>query len=212
MKHDSYIRSLFVAFFACFAVSTMAGDLNPFAFKLSSSLSGDVLTVTYYLNAPADNVDVIVDVDGNGVDDGDVVYNCNDVKNGQGSTLKKGIYTANISLREKINDVAAFRGKTNLRWYVDVKGGNTATWPAKGEGAVLAAQEITKNYNFYNAGSIDVDINPYSENFGLVYVLERRKTTTTEDYFSTKNKTTAPGIYVFVPVSKSYLPRVTGIL
>lgn len=200
MRNQFFTRSLFVAFCALFiCVSALAGDLNPFAFKLSSTLQGDVFTVTYYLNAPATNVDVIVDIDNDGVDAGDVVYNCNAVKNTQGTTLKKGIYTAAISLREEINNLAAFRGKNQLHWYVDVKGGNPAEYPSKANGAVLAAQEISTNYNFYNAGSVDIDINPYSENFGLIYVLERRESATTEDYFSTKNKQTVPGVYVFDP-------------
>ena len=208
MRNQFFPRSLFVAFCAFFVcVSSLAETaaeaavvhLNPFAFKLSSELDGDVFTVTYYLNAPATNVDVIVDIDGNGVDADDVVYNCNAVENTKGTTLVKGIYTATISLRKKINELAAFRNKNDLHWYVDVKGGNPAEYPSKANGDLLAAQEISTNYNFYNAGSIDIDINPYSENFGLIYVLERRKSTTTEDYFSTKDKTTKPGIYVFDP-------------
>ena len=219
MKHQSYIRSLFVAFCAFFVcVSAMAETtaeaatvhLNPFAFKLSSSLSGDVFTVTYYLNAPATDVKVSIDINNDGkIDENDVVYNCNAVKNTKGTTLVKGIYTANISLREKINDVAAFRDKKKLHWYVDVKGGNQAAYPSKANGAVLAAQEISTNYNFYNAGSVDIDINPYSENFGLIYVLERRESATTEDYFSTKNRQTVPGVYVFDPAFQN-MPATRG--
>lgn len=201
MKHQSYIRSLFVALAMCLVgIPAMAEvHLNPFAFKLNSNLVGDVFNVNYYLNAPATSVKVTITLP----NDQKVVYDCTDSLNTQGHPRVKGIYQLKISLREKINDVAAFRDKENLRWYVDVTGGNTATWPAKGKGAVLAAKEITKNYNFYNAGSIDIDINPYSENFGLVYVLERRKSTTAEDYFSTKDKNTKPGIYVFDPAFQS---------
>ena len=175
MRNKFFTRSLFVAFCAFFVcVSALAGDLNPFAFKLSSTLQGDVFTVTYYLNAPATNVDVIVDIDNDGVDAGDVVYNCNAVKNTQGTTLKKGIYTAAISLREEINNLAAFRGKNNLRWYVDVKGGNQEEYPAVGGGQTLAAKEVTSySYNFYNPISVDIDVDPYSDNFGVIYMVER---------------------------------------
>lgn len=202
MKHQSYIRSLFVAFCAFFVcVSAMAGELNPFAFKLSSSLNGDVFTVTYYLNAPATDVKVSIDINNDGkIDGNDVVYNCNAVKNTKGTTLVKGIYTANISLREKINDVAEFRDKENLRWYVDVKGGNqnneyhteTITYytqgPVKGsfagkatqsyEAKVLNATKVDREYLFVYPSGIDIDVNPQSDNFGMIYCTESRMLTT----------------------------------
>ena len=169
MKHQSYIRSLFVAFCAFFVcASAMAGELNPFAFKLSSKLEGDVFIVTYYLNAPATNVDVIVDIDNDGVDADDVVYNCNEVTNTQDTKLVKGIYTAAISLRKKINALAAFRNKNNLHWYVDVKGGNEAAYPTEGKGQTLAAQKVTSySYFFGRPSSVDIDNDPFSDNFGL---------------------------------------------
>ena len=183
MKHLSYIRSLFVAFCAFFVCASALAEttaeaatvhLNPFAFKLSSNLEGDVFTVTYYLNAPATNVDVIVDIDGNGVDADDVVYNCNAITNTQRTTLVKGIYTAEISLREKINELAAFRNKTALHWYVDVKGGNQEAYPAVGGGQQLKAKQVTSySYNFYNPISVDIDVDPYSDNFGVIYMVER---------------------------------------
>lgn len=201
MKHQSYIRSLFVAFCAFFVcVSAMAETvhLNPFAFKLSSSLSGDVFTVTYYLNAPATDVKVSIDINNDGkIDANDVVYNCNAVKNTKGTTLVKGIYTATISLREKINELAAFRDKKKLHWYVDVKGGNqpsseytsvpitydkyrtntnkqSVTYYAK----VLNAQEVTKQYKFVFPSSIAIDNNTNSDNFGMIYCTESRLLTT----------------------------------
>ena len=177
MKYQYFTRSLFVAFCAFFVcTSALAGELNPFAFKLSSSLSGDVFTVTYYLNAPATDVKVSIDINNDGkIDENDVVYNCNAIKNTKGTTLVKGIYTANISLREKINDVAAFRNKNNLRWYVDVKGGNTAEYPAVGNGQKLATKEVTSySYNFYSPWSVDIDIDPYSDNFGTIYMVEKK--------------------------------------
>ena len=93
MKHYSFIRSLFVAIFACFAVSTMAGDLNPFAFKLSSDLVGDVFYVNYYLNAPATSVKVTITLP----NDQKVVYDCTDSLNTQGTNRVKGVYELKIS-------------------------------------------------------------------------------------------------------------------
>lgn len=187
MKYQFFTRSLFVAFCAFFVCTSALAEttaesavvhLNPFAFKLSSNLDGDVFTVTYYLNAPATNVDVIVDIDNDGVDADDVVYNCNEVTNTQDTKLVKGIYTANISLREKINDVAAFRDKENLRWYVSVKGGNTAQYITCGDNGgtftALNAPKVTSySYPFYHPGSVDIDIDPFSKNFGYIYMIEQ---------------------------------------
>ena len=224
MKHQSYIRSLFVAFCAFFVcVSALAETtaeaatvhLNPFAFKLSSSLNGDVFTVTYYLNAPATNVDVIVDIDGDGVDADDVVYNCNEVKNTQDTKLVKGIYTANISLREKINDVAAFRDKENLRWYVSVKGGNTASYITCGDKGgtftALNAPKVTSySYLFGRPSSVDIDNDPFSDNFGIIYMVDANKNPdapsggTKDQYFSYRGTTYTPGLYLFDAAFQNY--------
>lgn len=212
MKHQSYIRSLFVAFCAFFVcVSAMAGELNPFAFKLSSKLDGDVFTVTYYLNAPATNVDVIVDIDNNGVDDGDVVYNCNALKNAKGKPLVKGIYTATISLRKKINELAAFRNKNKLHWYVDVKGGNEAAYPTEGKGQTLAAQKVTSySYFFGRPSSVDIDNDPFSDNFGIIYMVDANKNPdapdggTKDQYFSYRGTTYTPGLYLFDAAFQNY--------
>lgn len=182
MKHQSYIRSLFVALAMCLVgIPAMAEEtattaenavvhLNPFAFKLSSDLVGDVFNVNYYLNAPATSVKVTITLP----NDQKVVYDCTDSLNTQGHPRVKGIYQLKISLREKINDVAAFRNKEDLRWYVDVKGGNTATWPTVGAGQKLAVKEVTsQSYNFYSPWSVDIDIDPYSDNFGTIYMVER---------------------------------------
>lgn len=224
MKHQSYIRSLFVAFCAFFVcVSALAETtaeaatvhLNPFAFKLSSSLNGDVFTVTYYLNAPATNVDVIVDIDGDGVDADDVVYNCNAVKNTNETPLVKGIYTADISLREKINDVADFRDKTNLRWYVDVKGGNTAQYTTCGDNGgtftTLNAPKVTSySYLFGRPSSVDIDNDPFSDNFGIIYMVDANKNPdapsggTKDQYFSYRGTTYTPGLYLFDAAFQNY--------
>ena len=171
MKHQSYIRSLFVAFCAFFVcVSAVAGELNPFAFKLSSSLSGDVFNVNYYLNAPATSVKVTITLP----NDQKVVYDCTDSLNTSRTSKVKGIYKLKISLREYINNNPDFRGKTDLPWSVDVMGGNSAEYPAVGAGQRLAAEEVTsQSYNFYSPWSVDIDIDPHSDNFGTIYMVER---------------------------------------
>lgn len=203
MKHQSYIRSLFVAFCAFFVcASAMAGELNPFAFKLSKTFKSDTLVVTYYLNAPATNVDIIVDL-GNGKK---FTENCNDKPRTQDQyTLKKGIYVVNIPLRPHLNDATEgefLRNKENLQWSINVTGGNTAeyrTCKQNGGNFTTLNTSIAKSVNFYNAGSVDVNIDPYSETFGDVYIAERRANQSTDgvDYFSSKNKQSLAGVYVF---------------
>lgn len=171
MKHQSYIRSLFVAlcaFFVC--ASALAGELNPFAFKLSSELVGDVFNVNYYLNAPATSVKVTITLP----NDQKVVYDCTDSLNTSRTSKVKGIYKLKISLREYINNNPDFRGKTDLPWSVDVMGGNTATYPTKGNGQTLEAKKVTSySYNFYSPFSVDIDNDPYSDNFGYIFMVEK---------------------------------------
>lgn len=165
----------------------MAGDLNPFAFKLSSELVGDVFNVNYYLNAPATSVKVTITLPNKQT----VVYNCTDSLNTSRTKKVKGIYELKISLREYINNIPEFRECTDLPWSVDVMGGyqpqreyetetityyNTSettganTYQAK----VLNAQEVTKKYRFVNPTSIDIDNNTQSDNFGMIYCTEAR--------------------------------------
>lgn len=202
MKHQSYIRSLFVAFCAFFVcTSALAGELNPFAFKLSKTFKSDTLVVTYYLNAPATNVDIIVDL-GNGKK---ITENCNNKLSTQDQTLKKGIYVVDIPLRPHLNDATEgefLRNKENLQWSINVTGGNTAeykTCKQTGNSSTTLNTSIAKSVNFYNAGSVDVNIDPYSETFGDVYIAERRANQSTDgvDYFSSKNGTSLAGVYVF---------------
>lgn len=199
MKHQSYIRSLFVAIFACFAVSTMAGDLNPFAFKLSSDLVGDVFYVNYYLNAPATSVKVTITLP----NDQKVVYDCTDSLNTQETRRVKGIYELKISLREYINNIPEFRGRTNLPWSVDVMGGNPAAYPTEAErknGAVLNAI-AAKEYQIHRAYSVDIDNDPLSNNFGMIYMVdaEKPKTEDRRIYFGGNASEYADGLYVFDP-------------
>ena len=225
MKHQYFTRSLFVALCAFFVCASALAEttaeaatvhLNPFAFKLSSSLSGDVFTVTYYLNAPATDVKVSIDINKDGkIDGNDVVYNCNAVKNTKGTTLVKGIYTANISLREKINDVADFRDQENLRWYVDVKGGNTDHYITCGDndGAFtsLNAPKVTSySYLFGRPSSVDIDNDPFSDNFGIIYMVDANKNPDApsggnkDDYFSYRNDKYTPGLYLFDAAFQNY--------
>ena len=164
MKQHNFTRSFFVVITALFlCVPMFARELNPFAFKLSEKLEGDVFTVTYYLNAPADKVNVVVEVGAQ-----TVVFDCSNAKNTQGNTLVKGIYHVPISLRNALNNEVTnyFRDKTNLKWRVEVVGGNTDVMPTGG--ASFHSVLVDTKYAFYCPGGIDIDTDPHSENFGMI--------------------------------------------
>lgn len=198
MKRHFFTRSLFVVITALFmCVPMFARELNPFAFKLSEKLEGDVFTVTYYLNAPAQKVDVVIEVGTQ-----TVVYNCNAAKNTQGNTLVKGIYHVPISLRNALNNevTSYFRDKANLKWRVEVVGGNTDAMPTGG--ASFHSVLVDTEYAFYCPGGLDIDTDPYSENFGMIYCTEAKIPETPNAKFFThyyKNGvlTASAGLYVF---------------
>ena len=199
MNRYSFTRSLFVvltALFVCLPIFAQNRELNPFAFKLSSVLEGDVFTVTYYLNAPAQNVDVIITVGSQ-----TVVYNTNNAPNTQGTKLVKGIYVVPISLRKEINNIGTefFRNVSNLPWKINVTGGNTAAMPAAGSN--LDGVLVKKEYKFFAPYGIDIDTDPYSDNFGMIYCSESIiASSANSKYYShyKKNGTLTPGIGLFV--------------
>ena len=198
MKRHFFTRSLFVVIAALFVcVPMFARELNPFAFKLSEKLEGDVFTVTYYLNAPADNVKVVIEVGSQ-----TVTYDCSDAKNTQGNKLVKGIYHVPISLRNALNNQATdyFRNKNNLHWRVEVIGGNTAAMPTGG--ASFHSVLVDTEYAFFAPAGIDIDTDPQSENFGMIYCTEAKiPETPNSKYYSSYYKdgvlTASAGLYVF---------------
>ena len=198
MKQHNFTRSLFVIIAALFVcVPMFARELNPFAFKLSEKLEGDVFTVTYYLNAPADNVKVVIEVASQ-----TVTYDCSDAKNTQGNTLVKGIYHVPISLRENLNNIGTeyFRDKTNLKWRVEVIGGNTAAMPTGG--ASFHSVLVDTEYAFFAPAGIDIDTDPQSDNFGMIYCTEAKiPETPNAKYYTSYYKdgvlTASAGLYVF---------------
>ena len=198
MKRQFFTRSLFVVIAALFVcVPMFARELNPFAFKLSEKLEGDVFTVTYYLNAPADNVKVIIEVGTQ-----TVTYNCNDAKDTQGNTLVKGIYHVPISLRNALNNRVTdyFRDKENLKWRVEVVGGNTDVMPTGG--ASFHSVLVDTKYDFYCPGGIDIDTDPHSENFGMIYCTEAKIPQNPNakfftHYYNNGTLTASAGLFVF---------------
>ncbi len=196
MKHT--FSRLFVALTACVVcISMQARELNPFAFKLSSYLEGDIFNVTYFLNAPAEKVTVYINVNGT-----EIAYDCTNAKNTIGTTKAKGIYNVPISLRENLNNNDFFRGQVSLSWRVAVIGGNTASMPGA-NGKVTGT--LAKEYAFYAPGGIDIDADPTSPNFGMIYCTETRTLKpglTPDGSFFTQHHDgskwiPSPGLYVF---------------
>ena len=198
MKQHNFTRLLFfiiASLFVC--VPMFARELNPFAFKLSEKLEGDVFTVTYYLNAPAQKVDVVIEVG-----EQTITYNCNSAKNTQGNTLVKGIYHVPISLRKELNNVATnyFQNKSSLHWRVEVVGGNTAAMPTNK--AEITDALVSTEYDFYAPGGLDIDVNPQSENFGMIYCTEAIVPQTPNakyftHYYNGGTLTASAGLFVF---------------
>lgn len=198
MKQHNFTRSLFVVIVALFVcVPMFARELNPFAFKLSEKLEGDVFTVTYYLNAPAQKVNVVVEVGAQ-----TVVFDCSNAKNTLGTTLVKGIYHVPISLRNALNNevTSYFRDKTNLKWRVEVIGGNTDVMPTGG--ASFHSVLVDTKYAFYCPGGIDIDTDPHSENFGMIYCTEAKIPQNPDakfftHYYNNGTLTASAGLFVF---------------
>lgn len=216
MKHQGYIRSLFVAFCAFFVcVSAMAETtaeaavvhLNPFAFKVGTmrnddktvahsfdggKLMNDFVYIRYYLNAPATKIVIRCwaadsewqkDANINDTIAGYVVYD------NPTNPRPKGIYTDKVDFTHIIGLNPNAR-EANVRWTVDVEGGNTAseytaqqityyktssttgsvTYTAK----ISNAKEVTQKRRFVNPTSIVIDDDPFSDNFGMIYCAESR--------------------------------------
>lgn len=200
MKHQSYIRSLFVAlcaFFVCVSATAETAaeaavvHLNPFAFKVGTmsntdqtvahsfngeKLMNDFVYIRYYLNAPATKIvircwaaDSEWQKDAN-INNAIAEYVVYDKPN---TPRPKGIYTDKVDFTHIIGLNPNAR-EANVRWTVDVEGGNQEAYPAVGGGKTLQAKEVTSySYNFYNPISVDIDTDPFSDNFGVIYMVER---------------------------------------
>lgn len=145
MKHQSYIRSLFVAlcaFFVC--VSAMAETyLNPFAYRLDNMveksgarLENDRFVVKYRLSGPATSVvirlwDITNDAtkstwtrDGGNTGTALASFYITNKNDDNGVSCKaKGEHTYTIDFTDVIGQGTSLHGK-KVRWTVDVMGGN----------------------------------------------------------------------------------------
>ena len=116
--------------------------LNPYAYGLKSTFSGDnsKLTINYSLNADATSVEFVLLSGGSEIKTLDL----------SSKGLTKGSYTAEIP-------TADFPGGKQLTWKIAVKGA-----------AVSSYSIHDVKYNVYHPSSVDIDNNPESLYFGRI--------------------------------------------
>ena len=120
------------------------GELNPFAYKMSSSYNAAdmTLTVNFSINASATNVKIIVS-------DGEEDFVMKDYAN-----VARGDYSSTF-------DVSYLPKDVELTWRVDVQGK-----------AVDVATFVDNSNKLFSPTSIDIDNNPMNANFGTVFCVE----------------------------------------
>ena len=151
MKHQSYIRSLFVAFCAFFVCVSAIADtyLNPFAYRLDNMvdrntgitdeskglLMNDHYVIKYALSGPATSVIVRFWNDNNSTwsrDGGNTgtalatIDITNEIDTEGNQCNAKGYHTYTLDFTDIVGQDDSFRQVENikLRWTIDVKGGN----------------------------------------------------------------------------------------
>ena len=224
MKHQSYIRSLFVAFCAFFVcVSALAETyLNPFAYRLDNmverdgaSLFDDNFVVKYRLSGPATSVVIrlwsstsIWTRDGGNVGTPLAEFDITNLNDDNGISCKaKGEHTYTIDFTDVIGQNPSIHGK-QVRWTIDVMGGNqngeTTTKSVKinangtrGDRKFINAQEVTEYKGFRTPGSVDICNDPYSHNFGVVLCTESRRSYDGNDNSNYVSYGEKAGVYVF---------------
>ena len=143
--------------------------LNPFAYALSSELSGDrsQLLVNYSLNARAMDVQIVIM-------DGETA-----VKTIACDGLSKGSHSIAIP-------TAGLPEHKQLTWKVEVKGAE-----------VTEPTEYAVNYSFYHPSAVDIDNNPENPTFGMILTNEgMHEVKDINGYLSTGY---GAGIYAFNP-------------
>ena len=127
--------------------TTLAVDLNPFAYGLSSSLSDDqsTLTVNYKLTSTAESVRLLIY-------DGEELIKTEDCSS---KGLNAGSYSVDVST------VGLHEG-VKLTWKIEVNGISVQA----------PAELLTKNYDLYHPSSVDIDNNPENPTFGMILTNE----------------------------------------
>ena len=149
--------------------------LNTYAYGLSSELDEDVLNVRYYLN------------NSNATSVNVLVYNGEEVVATVEASTTIGYNTVQVG-------TAGFPAGVDLTWAIEVNGTS-----------VEAPTREEKIYSFYHPSSVDIDVNPENETFGMLLVNEgMQKVKDVEGYVSSGF---GAGIFAFTP---SFDPIVNG--
>ena len=217
MKHQSYIRSLFVAFcafFVCVSALAETVHLNPFAYRIGNykatnmvqksgnPLNNDNFVINYALSGDAESVIVRfwnasstwTRANGN---NGATLLAEMDITNEKDSEGKKcnakGYHTYTLDFTHIVGQSATAHNQT-LRWTIDVKGGNQSEY--KDNNNFINAEKVTETKGFRYPGSVDICDDPYDYNFGAVFCTESRVVAAGDDpsYISYEKN---PTIYVF---------------
>lgn len=224
MKHQGYIRSLFVAFCAFFVCASAMADtyLNPFAYRLDNmveksgdNIENDHFVIKYRLSGPADSVIVRFWDDDNSTwsrDGGNTgkplfVFDITEkIDNNEKPCKNKGYHEYTIDFTHVIGQNPDLNMQ-KVRWTIDVKGGNqaeeyTTKIVKKNQSGgtqsckFINAHEVTEYKGFRYPGSVDICNNPYDYNFGVVFCTESHVSDAGDDdtYVSYGEN---PGVYVF---------------
>ena len=195
MKHQSYIRSLFVAFcafFVCTSAMAKTVHLNPFAYRIGNykatnmvEKSGDPLlndnfVINYALSGDAESVIVRFWNASStwtraNANNGATLLAEMDITNEKDSEgndcYKKGYHTYTLDFTHIVGlatnqKIENFK-TTSLRWTIDVMGGNQSEY--KDGNNFINANQVTETLGFRYPGSVDICDNPYDYNFGAVF-------------------------------------------
>ena len=171
MKYQLFTRSLFVAFCAFFVCTSALAEttaeaatvhLNPFAYRLDdmtaksgANLSNDYFEVKYSLSGPATSVVIrLWSSSSKWTRDGGNEGTCLAEFPLTGSYLQKGAHTYRIDFTDVIGQGTSLHGK-QVRWTVDVVGGNTKTEYSSKNVTVANITEVTTGSVSKGTGSSD---------------------------------------------------------
>lgn len=156
-----------------FADDVKVGQLNPYAYDVDAKVRGTAISVTYYLNAPADSTQIAIYCDGTEVGTQSIAESNPGMHNAivnLANFAQAGTYTIGIRVFKESYD-KPFQLK-------EVKEG------AKDTTALF--------YGFDHPKGVDVDVNPFSPHFGRLLAVESLLDLNPKWYSEGK-----PGIYAF---------------
>jgi len=177
MKKFSFI--LGVALCACasaFAYEQI-GHLNPYAYNVSPQVKNGKIAVSYNLNAVADSTVI-------------AIY-CNGVEVGTQAVADNtmGLHSAVVDIQNTYAQGGTFT--VGIRVY-----GTSYEEPTQLMCVQDGASDTTSvNYAFYHPKGVDIDVNPFSPNFGRILTNEAMQAPETGYHSSGYNR----GIYAFDP-------------